>query len=824
MDYKDYDDIDKSESQQIIGFDFKGFLFKALDLWKLILLCIGVALIVAYFINIRKQNIYRLDSLITVNNDQNPFFTANTSISFNWGGVSGKVGSILTEIKTRSHNELVIDSLQYYMQYLRQGKYHLIDIYKVAPFEVEIDKSRPQMLGKAIGIKIIDANSYELFYEFTSNRALSQFYNTKEKIVVNVPVGNFRKVFKFGESVNLSFFSGTINLEPKARISEDKTYFIRYLNFDTVVDKYKNAVTIEPFSNDASSVLRLSLIGNNKSKIVDFLNATSDILSKTELERKNLYATNTIKFIDSSLGAVNNDLKAVTDEMNTFRKTNKVFNVEAEIGQISDQLKEYDQGKLTEQSKLNYLNTLENYLRTKNDYTQIAAPSSVGIEEVNILSGVSKIIALSSERRNLEYSTKEGSILFDEIDRRIDTEKSILLEAIDVTKQTIGIQLNTLNSKIASLESKLIGLPKDQQEYLKIQRKLDISREAYDIYQAKRGEAAIVKAANVSDITVIDEAKDIGDIPIGPKKSLNYMMALMIGFFGPMFLIFVIYLLDSTIHGSEEVIKMSKIPILGLIGKYRHKNNLVAYEKPKSAVAESFRAIRSSLQFIFKNNPSNTKANTLMITSSVSGEGKTFTSINIATVYAISGKKTILLGLDLRKPKIFNDFNITNDKGIVNYLINDSELDEIITNTHIENLDLITSGPIPPNPSELLMGEKLKELILALKSEYDIIILDTPPLGLVSDALELVQYADATIFMVRLNYTKKGMLQLVNSKYRKGELKNISFVLNFYKHKSNHNHGYGYGYGYGYGVYGNAYHEKYNQPLFKKVKSFFKQS
>ena len=635
-----------------------------------------------------------------------------TGRTTNWGGVSGKVGSILTEIKTRTHNELVIDSLEYYKQYLKQGKYHFIDIYKSAPFNVDIIKSKPQILGKNLAIKFIDNKTYELTCEFDLPTAKGQLFDSKELVDINLKPENFSKIYSFGETVKTPFFNGIINIKPNALIGGNDIYYFKFLNFDQVVDQYKNDIKIEPYSRESSSVLRLSLIGKNKSKIVDFLNATSAILSRTELERKNLYATNTIKFIDSSLGAVNSDLKSVTDEMNDFRKLNKVFNVEEEITQISEQLKGYDQEKLVEESKLNYLNSLESYLKNKTDYTKIAAPTSVGIEEANILSGVSRIIALSAQRRNLEYSTKEGSILFEDLDRQIDTEKDVLLEAIDVTKNTIGIQLNTINRKIAKLEAELIDLPEDQQEYLKIQRKLDLSREAYDIYQAKRGEAAIVKAANVSDITVIDEAKDIGNAPIGPNKSLNYMMALMIGFFSPMFLIFVVYLLDNTIHGSDEVEKMSSIPILGLIGKYRYKNNLVAYEKPKSAVAESFRAIRSSLQFIFKNkNQDEVKAKTLMITSSVSGEGKTFTSINVATVYALSGKKTILLGLDLRKPKIFDDFNITNEKGVVNYLIEESTIEEITVNTHVENLDLITSGPIPPNPSELLMGDKLKELI-----------------------------------------------------------------------------------------------------------------
>ena len=815
MNQTNYEDIDHLDSTRV-SFDFRGFLFKVLNLWKLVLISVGFALIIAYLVNVRKQNVYRLDSLISVENEQNPFFTANTSISFNWGGVTGKVGKILTTIKTRNHNEKVVDSLQYYLQYLSQGKYRKIDIYSAAPFNVKIDKSKGQMIGKPIGIRFKDDTHYEIFIEFEGAGITTQKYEDKSRHAATVPLGLFSETYSVNQKVSLPFFNGAIVVKPSIKIIPGAEYYIQFLNFDSVVNGYKNAIAIDPFSKNSSSVLKLSMAGTNKAKIVDFLNATAVILSKTELEQKNLYATNTIKFIDSSLAAVNTDLGDITDEMNKFRRQNKVFDVDEEISQISQQLKEYDAQKQLEQTKLNYLNSLENYLTTKTEFTKIAAPTSVGIEENNILSSVAKITSLAIERQNLEYTTREGSELFKDLDRRINAEKNVLLETIDATKRTIGIQIGTINRNIAILESKLSDLPEDQQQYLKIQRKLNLSQEAYDVYLAKRSEAAIVKAASVSDITIIDMAKDIGGGQIGPNKSLNYMMALLIGFLIPMFLIFVIFLLDSTIHGSDEVIQLSKIPILGLIGKYKYKNNLVVFEKPKSAVAESFRAIRSSLQFIFKkqNTPG---GSTLMVTSSVSGEGKTFCSINMATVYALSGKKTILLGLDLRKPKIFGDFNITNEEGIVNYLIGDKSIEEVSFNTHIENLVVVPSGPIPPNPSELLMSDKLRDLMSKLRQEFDLIILDTPPLGLVTDPLELSQYADATIFMIRLDYTKKGMLQLINAKYRAGEVKNISFVLNFYRHKSHQN--YGYGYGYGYGVYGNAYHESSRGPsILKRVK------
>src|SRR5690606_28305179 len=571
----DFFDIDQHE-QRGLTFDFKGFLFKVLNLWKWVFVSIGVALIIAYMINVRKENIYRLDSLISIENEQNPFFTANTSISFNWGGVSGKVTKIMTSVKTRSHNEKVVDSLQYFMKYLVQGKYRMVDIYKQAPFRVEIDKNQGQLLGKLIKLTVLDASSFQLSVDFPGSNAQVQFYNaTKKKQGVAVTPGSFQQEFKFGQPITLPFFNATVKLSADRQIKPGAVFYIQFLNFDSVVNSYKNAIKIDPYSKTASSVLTLSLSGTNKSKLVDYLNATSAILSRTELERKNQYATNTIRFIDSSLAAVNDALKDINSEMNSFRKQNQMFDVSQEMATLSEKLKNYDKAKESEQIKLDYLAFLEDYLRTKTDYTNIAAPSSVGISEGNILSGVSKITALAIERQNLSYTTKEGNVLFKDLDRQIDAEKNVLLETIDATKRTIRLQMNSINSNIAQLEAELRNLPEDQQEYLRIQRKLDISQEAYNVFQAKRSEAAIVKAANVSDIVVIDEAKDIGGGLIGPNKSLNYMMALMLGFFIPMFLIFVVYLLDSTIHGSDEVERLSKIPIIGLIGKYKYKNNLI---------------------------------------------------------------------------------------------------------------------------------------------------------------------------------------------------------------------------------------------------------
>ncbi|HRV54744.1 MAG TPA: GNVR domain-containing protein, partial [Mangrovimonas sp.] len=616
------DDFLDNESHEPKGitFDFKGFLFKILNLWKVVFVSVGLALIIAYFINVRKQNVYKMESLISIESEQNSFFTSTTSISFNWGGVSGKVSKVMTSLKTRTHNEKVVDSLKFFMEYLVQGKYRLVDVYTNAPFEVIIDCDLPQILNAPIQLTYIDQNTFELSFDFKTSYVPVQYYNeTKKKGEIAVSPGIFTQTFRFGQTIRLPFFNATVVSKPGQSIKPGSTYFVRFSNFDSVVSHYQNSIKVDTYSKNSQSVLVLSLTGHNKKRLVDYLNATSVILSRSELNRKNLYATNTIKFIDSTLSTVNNDLKAVTDEMNNFRKNNKVFDVSAEMQQVSERLKNYERDKEQENIKLNYLDALETYLRTKTDYTKIAAPSSVGIAETNILNSVSKITALAIERQNLEYTTKEGNVLFKDLDRQIDAEKNVLLETIKSTKEIINVSLSTINRSIAQMQAMLSTLPEDQQEFLKIQRKLDISQEAYNLFQAKRSEAAIIKAASVSDIVVIDEAKDIGGGLIGPNKSLNYMMALMIGFFLPMFLIFVIFLLDTTIHGSDEVERLSRIPIIGLIGKYRYQNNLVVFEKPKSAVAESFRAIRSSIQFLlYKLDKENGK--TIMITSSVSGE------------------------------------------------------------------------------------------------------------------------------------------------------------------------------------------------------------
>ncbi|MFT7627216.1 MAG: capsular exopolysaccharide synthesis family protein [Ulvibacter sp.] len=798
-------------SEVYTTFDFKGFLFKLLRFWPLFLVSLVISFSIARYINVRKLPVYQMDNLVSIKDDQNPFFTSNTSLTFNWGGTTDKVNTSVITLRSRTHNEKVVERLQFYINYQREGEYQLVDAYKQTPFFVEVDTSNAQILNKQFSVVFKDSVTFNLSAEFSAGGGSLQNYHTKEKSSKYFEAKSFSKDFRFGDKVRLPFFSGTFVPNPELAVSPGATYYFSFRNFDGVVGKY-NGIGVEPLSK-GSSVIRLRLVGQNKARLVDYLNASVKVLSDDMLERKNLFATKTIRFIDSSLSKKSLELKVAEDELNKFKNKSAIFDLALEGNEINDKLNGLDIRKEALDQQLSYYNVLETYLLGRSDYRNVPAPSVSGISEGSITASVAKIVTLAEERNKLQYAYKEGAPIFADIDRQIDAVKVVLLENINSSKGLKRQEQVFVNRGIAKYEKEIKKLPKEQQELLKIERRYNLSQGAYNLFLSKRSEADLVKAANVSDVLVIDPAKDIGGGQVGPNTRLNNVMATMLGFAIPFLFVFLLVFFDTKVHTINDIKRLSKIPILGVVGKSTIDGNLVVLDKSKSSIAEAFRTIRASLQFIYKKQGiEGTK--TVLVTSSVSGEGKTFCSINLASVFALSEKKTILVGLDLRKPKIFGDFNLDNDIGVVNYLIQDRVLNAIIQKTRLEHLDVISSGPIPPNPSELLMSDRMELLIEELKEQYDYIVLDSPPLGLVSDSLGLIKFADATIYVVRQNYTKRGMFSVINEKYKRGEVTNLSFVLNSFEDKTKNGYGYGYGYGY--------YDDERKPSLWVRAKRLFK--
>ncbi len=816
LDIKDFSFFDTKNN----SFDFKGFLIKTTSYWKWFLVGLIITFSIAHQVNVRKQKIYGIETTIAVKEENNPFFTSNTSLVFNWGGTSDKVQMISTTLKSRSHNEIVVDQLQFYIDYYKQTEYFLQDVYGSVPFKILLDKNQPQLYDHFIKVKMLSYNTYQLTIPFQNiNQSVVTYSNNRISPVV-VPNKDFVKRYKVGQNVNLPFLHWKLVLEDLSKFKLNEEILIRFNSFDETVSKCQGIKVV--IDEKAGSILKLGMEGTNKARMVDFLNATVECLIKRQLDNKNKFAENTIDFIDKTLSSMEKQLEDSGNDLKDFSRNNSILDLEDKGANFKEQLLGLDSKKDEVERKISYLSSLKAYLKNSVDFSKLPAPTVAGIDDPNIVLNVSKLISLSIERSEMLYSTK-GQVFYERKDNEIGAVKKVLLENSGSLKEVLTNDLNAVNTKLQSIENEIKKMPETNQAYINISRKYNLSSSIYDTFLQKRSEASIVKAANLSDIQFIDPAKDVGGGLLGPKTTVNYVLAFFIGLLVPLILVFLLFFINNTIQNIVDISSLTQLPLIGIVGYKYSDSNLAVFERPKSALSESFRAIRSSLQFIYKKQ-SLEGTKTLMLTSSISGEGKTFCSINIATVFALSEKKTIILGLDLRKPKIFDDFNIKNDIGAVNYLIGQKTLDEVIQHTHVPYLDVITSGPIPPNPSELILGDTMKEMILELKNRYDYIILDTPPVGLVSDAMELAQFCDVTLYVVRQNFTKKEMLTLLNNRAKRGELNNISIIFNGYENKAKYGVGYGYGYGYGYSYgYGNGsgYHEE-DEPRGLFAKLYFK--
>ena len=376
-----------------------------------------------------------------------------------------------------------------------------------------------------------------------------------------------------------------------------------------------------------------------------------------------------------------------------------------------------------------------------------------------------------------------------------------------------------IDSKIRKIDAQINKLPEEKQILLSLKRKYDLKQEIFNTLLQKRNEAGIVKASNVSDLKIIDKAKDVGQKPVAPNRVINFLVALFLGLLLPALIITALFFLDNKVHDISDVENLTETPIIGQVYHLEKKGNLPILKYPHDIVSESFRSIRSALRFMF---PVRNQSHSILITSSISGEGKTFVSSNLAVAQAISKKKTVLLEFDMRKPKFKDYFDEAKGEhlGLSHYLSGLTDLESIIVPTSIDNLDLILSGKTPPNPSELILNEQTAEMFEELSKRYDQIIIDTPPIGLVSDAMELQKFAEISIFIVREDYTLKSLVKNIDEKHKKKQIDNIGIVYNDFKvttfKKYGYGHKYGYGYGYGYGDYFDKKKKAWWQKLFNK--------
>ncbi|WMJ73258.1 polysaccharide biosynthesis tyrosine autokinase [Cytophagaceae bacterium ABcell3] len=704
----------------------------------------------------------------------------------------------------------VMSELDFDISYYHEGKILTNELYKDAPFRVVPDSGSPQIIQVPFYITILSANTFVLEAEAPNGASLHNLETQQSE--GRLEPFTLKKKCTFGEPVSLENTSFTVYLKnPYYQQGDGKNYF--YINDrNRLAHQYKNRLQVGPASKE-SSIINLAVSGPALKKEIDFVNKVAEVYLQSGYDEKVQIASSTISFIDDQITQVSAALKNAEGEMEDFRASHRVMNLGATAEEAYAKLERFENEKSNVLLELKYYDYIQDYVRSNKDMREVVVPSAIGIADPVLNKLIGELIQYKAERTQLEETSTEKNPYLRALDRKIDYTMKSLEESIKNVINGTRVTLKDLNTRITSIERTVNSLPKTERMLLDIQRRFNLNDHLYNFLLERKAEAGITKASTQIDHKILEKASLLNSFKIAPKEDSIKIAFFSLAFLLPIIGIFLRDFLNDKIQSREDIENNTEIPVLGTVGHSRKDSQLVVHEQPKSAIAEAFRSIRVNMQYLGKGQK------VIAITSTISGEGKTFTSMNLASVFAISGKKTVLIGGDLRKPRIHQDFKLSNDIGLSTFLAGKAALEEIIHPTGVDCLDIICSGPVPPNPGDLLQVPRMEGLIEALKKSYDHIIIDTPPVGLVADALLLMRYSDVNLYIVRHKYTAKKMLEKVDTLHAEGKLDNVSIIINDLCERDAR-----YGYGYSYGYYTNYGYDASEEKKKLRLKKLFRRN
>ena len=664
----------------------------------------------------------------------------------------------------------------------RLGNYVVREKYEDLPFKVVLNPADNQLVGTPVYITLLSPKQYQL--RIKAKRANT--YNLEDNELVRTFAGvDITKTLDVDQPYQDEHLSFKI-IPKKNRPMDDGKYFFVINDLDYLTKTYQSRVVAKPLDRD-SRLMELTSQGEVPAKEIRFLNKLMEVFISYDLEEKNQTGIKTLKFIDKQLSQVSDSLRRAQQALAKFQRSERLVDPRTQSGNVFQRLEalqtERDRTLLGLKYYRNVLATLQN----QTESFTAALPSSVGVDNTGVNSLMLQLSDLYRQRAGFNvYSTSRDNPLLQGVESKITSTKQSLVDQLTSLASSANLSLSDLDRRIAQAEGNVYRMPGEEMELMNLQGKTNLNDKTSDFLQEKRTEAAIALATNVADKKVVDSAQLTSESPIFPKIKPILLIAFLIGLFVPAAIILVRDKLDTTIKGKEDLGEVTRVPFLGMISTADKGSKLAILEKPKSLIAESFRSVRVNLQYL----AIGTSKKVIGVTSSVSGEGKTFCSVNLSCELALSGKKTLLIETDLRKPTVSRYFGTANKVGLSSYLIKSNPLDEVIHKTKVKNLDVITSGPIPPNPIELLGMPEMESLLHTLREVYDYIILDIPPIGFVSDYFILLRHIDANMYVVRHKYTTRDMLGPINELYNENKINHLFMVINGMDFSSSYEYGY----------------------------------
>ncbi len=788
--------VNEERDDSLLNFQFliKTFILN----WQWFLLSLIITMSAAMIYVRYSLPVYQVSAKVLIKDEDNTSSRgrSNQIMNTNTLGILTSTDGFDNELeilKSKSLAEETVLDLKLYVNYYSVGKIIDVPVYDETPVLVDLNKEKLEVLEGPVKLQISkDNNIYNVQGVCVKNGAKQVFKGQgKLPYIIKSPVG-------------------TISLVQNPRFVESdvkKKYIANIYNPKDVINSYVN-IGVEPLSKTTSiAVLTRNDLLPERAK--EYLKHLVTVYNRQANEDKNIIAVRTEEFINQRLEKINAELGSTDGAIERYKRNNNIIDAASSAQLSLSQSNEADISLRDINTQIMLMQSLKEYMQTPTNKYQ-TLPSNVGLKDPSAASLIGQYNQIALERSRVLRSASEHSPVIQELTSQLDALVSSINGAIDQSKRGLEIQKKAIMSTYGKYTGKLSQTPEQERFLTEIGRQQTVKSSLYIMLLQKREENSITLAATSDKGRLIDEPAFMGKVK--PKTAIIMLIALLLGIGLPLLILILKELLRYRIEGRQDVEKLTDCPIIADIAMANESikavGDIVIKENQNNQMEEIFRGMRTNLQFILKESQ-----NVIMFTSSVSGEGKTFVAGNLATSFAFLGKKVLLVGLDIRRPRLSHLFGMDNKKeGITTLLTKNSvSTDDVLSlcmpSGVNKNLDLLIAGPIPPNPSELLTRSTLKEIFDILRKEYDYVIVDTAPVGLVTDTLHIGKVADATVMVCRADYTEKSSFSMINDFAENNKLPNVSIVVNGVDMSKKK---YGYAYGYGkYGKYGKSTYRSY---------------
>jgi len=751
----------QSSKAELASLSIKDLFYKYIRFLPLFVICVALSLFVAFIYLRYATLVYSASGTMVIQDDKSGGGSDDKFEKIFESDNKKNIQNEIEYIKSKQIMSRVVRALNLNYSYYAIGKIKELNIYKNNPFVVE-------------AFRIEDsASSFNLKLRFSKDNLFSV---------------NGNGSFTFGQVFKNEYGVFRVNRRNNGDLADE--YRVEW-NPTSAVASALSGIAIAPRQN--TGILALSFESTSPQLASDIVNQTMIEYQHATVEDKNASTQGRLAFIDKEKAIIEKQLDSITSLQLNFMKRNRLIDPQAQSASYFTEMERAREESRLQRMKLNNAYQIESYIRNKQG--DIPVPSSLGLEDPTLNESVNAYNMAQVELKAMRKAMPAGNPVLKQKEAVLDRLEKNIVESLGGIKKAYQSAIGSLESISGSAQAQLNTMPEKQQELVQINRLMESKLVIYNTLLEKREESAMALASTISNIKVLSEALPNYD-PIKPNSRNVKLMAIFIGLLLPALFIFLLEILNDKVTTRHDVEKITSATIIGEVGHAFGKNNLVVTGNNRSVVAEQFRIMRSNLQYVLNH----IQKPVILITSSFSGEGKSFISTNMGAVMAVAGKRTIILEFDIRKPKVLSHLNMSKRPGLTNYLLGKIKVEDLpVPVDGAENLFVLPCGPVPPNPAEILLDPKLDELFEYLRANFDVVVMDTAPVGMVGDALTLSRYADCTLYIVRQGHTYKKQIGLVDEFYSQKKLPKLSIVLNDVKVRSGYGY-YGYGrYGYGYG-------------------------